>query len=190
MRPAKALPPFETARCLALAYVGGRYTPPSAHARTRRGPAAFLTLYVGKREPRLSFWTFGDDGQYWAYSQVSDVMGSTEANVDFALIRAALDYEVEFEQWRAYPLGKAERATISRLRMGNAYEHARVRLAQIQRLARIFRCRTGRATRKPMFTVRPRSTLAIERDVAEREAIDSTLYGYLKRTERRGWQRM
>lgn len=96
MSDRKPLPPFRAHNCVALAYVSGRYTPPST--KKGAGPSGFLGLYLSRTDPLLSFWTFGRDGRYWAFSRVSDVTETDEGNVSLTLIRGWLDYQIPFVQ--------------------------------------------------------------------------------------------
>jgi hypothetical protein len=159
---------------VAVAYVAGQYTPPGP----RLGPRGFLGLYLSSVEEQFSFWTFRTDGYKLAFSVVSP----KDVNIEFALIRGAVDYAVPFEQWRPYPIGIAERRILHRLRLGKEYEEARRALARVLYQARgdtyfsleKIPAELGldpKQVLKPMFAVRPRSPASIRRDIAERDEI-------------------
>jgi hypothetical protein len=155
-------PPFRIERCVALAYVAGRYQPPGP----KLGPAGFLGIYVAKTDPRLSFWTFDRKGRRLAFSLVT----REELNVEYTLIRGWLTYEVPFGQWRMYDVGKSEAAELHRLKLRDDYNEARKRLGAV-----LYQARTGAYFRspklKPMFALRPRSDAAMRKDAAEFEVI-------------------
>lgn len=170
-------PPFQVEKCVSVAYVTGCYSPPGP----RLGPRGFFGLYLSNIEgARLSFWTFRTNGSRLAYRAVSS--NNDNAAVLDALIRAAISYDVPFDQWRPYPIGIAERRILRRLRVEKVYAEARCTLAEILHLARgslyfsldKFALKLGQDPKlviKPMFAVRRRSPSSIRRDSKERDEI-------------------
>jgi hypothetical protein len=106
---------------VALAYVNGRYTPPGPTP----GPVGFLGIYVAKTDPRLSFWRFDRLGRRLAFS----VATTDDLNVEYTLILGWLRYEVPFDQWRGYEVGRSETAALQRLKLRHDYGEARTRLS-------------------------------------------------------------
>jgi hypothetical protein len=107
------------------------------------------------------------------------------------LIKGATDYAVPFEQWRPFPIGKAERRVLGRLELTNDYEQARKALARVLYQARVIwyfsidkltaklSAKIGRNPSdllKPMFAIQPRSPASIRRNIAERDEVFRVVY--------------
>ena len=159
-------PPFRIADCVALAYVNGRYAPPGP----KLGPVGFLGIYLARTDPRLSFWTFDRTGRQLAFS----VATTDEMNVEYTMILGWLRYEVPFDQWHMYDVGKPETAALQRLKLRDDYDGARKRLGAV-----LYQARSGTYLRmpklKPMFALRPRSAESLRKDAVEREAVMSSV---------------
>lgn len=174
MRQGNTLPPFRIDEYVAVAYVSGRYTP----SGPRPGPHGFLGLYLSQTEHRFDYFICKTDGSFLAQLPISQ----KDANLEFALIRGAIDYAVPFEQWRLFPIGKAERRILSRLGLKDEYEKVRHAVAQVLYHARLIwyfsidkmPAKLGISPKRTLnrwFAVRRRSTTAIRRDTAERDEI-------------------
>ena len=107
------------------------------------------------------------------------------------MIKGAIDYAVPFEQWRLFPIAKAERRVLGRLELMNDYEQARKALARVLYQARVISyfsidkltaklsAKIGRNPSdllKPMFAVQPRSPASIRRDIAERDEVFGVVF--------------
>jgi hypothetical protein len=177
MKKTIKVPPFRFGDFTAVAYVAGRYTPPSA----TRKPRGFLGLYLSQDpERQFGFFTFALDGRKLAHSIVS----KAGANLEFALIRGAISYEVPFKEWRLFPLGSDEQRALGMPKLRDEYAAVRTALAHVLYQARLIEyfkineasAKFAVAQLKPMFEVRVRSVAALRRDKAERDEIMRTVF--------------
>jgi hypothetical protein len=63
---ANPLPPFCIKEWAALAYVYGRYNPPSKQGGAQDS-RDILGIYISRADPGFSLWTFNCDGEYSAF---------------------------------------------------------------------------------------------------------------------------
>ena len=165
------IPPFAYGAWVALAFVEGKYNPPSA-----RGVDAaredFLGIYVSREDPGLSLITFTGPGEYRAFHRC----GESDATAEFAMIDAFIHYKIPFEQWRAYPIGPEEQNAIRQLGLQETYNVALKGLAAVLYQARR-PAAPGHRILPPMFLLFPRSNEAIHRDDATTWAVYRSLLG-------------
>lgn len=169
-----AVPSLEFDHWLALAFVTGRYSPPGCTL----GPLGFLSLYTSRQERAFAFIVSSARGNRLAFSQA----GSRNATVEFALIEGAITWATPFDQWRLYPLAKADENRIRKLGAWTDYAADRAALAGVlylsrvklySRVERLFRSlkQDPAVAMRPMFSTRLRSPGAIQRAVDERREI-------------------
>lgn len=170
--------PFRAGDCVAVAYVPGSYGARSA----RPGRRCFLGLYLARGEHRFSFWTFTTDGRRVAFSRIEG------ANLEFALIQAAISYAIPFDQWRPYPADKSDRRIIRQLGLVEEYGEVHLALCRVLYQARVLtyfrvdemaaKLGYGPESVRPHFCVRQRSRSAILRDITERDEIYRAVLGH------------
>ena len=151
-------PPFTAGSWVCLAYVEGRYNPPSTKAKEANFDD-FLGIYVSKEDPGVGLITFTGVGEYVAFHRC----GKADSTAEFGAIDACIGYEVPFEQWRVYPVAEPEAETLKKLQIEDAYERAAKGIAAVLHLAR-FEIRPRLTKLDPMFIISLRSTEAILAD--------------------------
>jgi hypothetical protein len=164
-------PPFLHGSWAALAFIEGKYSPPSAEDAHVSG-GDFLGIYLSRVDPGIGLITFTGDGKHAAFHRC----GEADSTAEFAMIDAFVHYEIPFDQWRIYPVGEPELAALERLEIREAHEKAMKGVAAVLYQARLS-IRPGRAKLNPMFLLSPRSTEAILKDELTDKAIWRSLLG-------------
>jgi hypothetical protein len=166
-----AMPPFVVGSWAALAYVEGTYNPPGRKA-TEAHPEDFLGIYVSKEDPGIGLFTFTGLGKYVAFHRCGDAYSTAE----FAAVDAFINYEIPFQQWRLYTIGRAEAEILVQMALQDIYERAMKGLSAVLYQARLH-IRPSRPKLAPMFLVAPRPNEAILGDESTTEIIWRSLLG-------------
>jgi hypothetical protein len=164
-------PPFIINSWAGLAFVEGKYNPPSAKV-IEPVPDDFLGIYVSREDPGFALFTFTGCGEYRAFHRC----GTPDATAEFALIDAFINYEIPFEQWRTYPIGAAEAQMLDQMGLEQPHEMAMKGLTAVLYRARL-NVRPRRPKLPPMFLLSARSSQSIQDDEDTEIAIWRSLLG-------------
>jgi hypothetical protein len=174
-------PPFVRGSWAALAYVEGKYNPPSLK-QGRDASIDFLGMYVSTEDPGIGLITFTGAGRYRAFHRC----GEADVTAEFAAIEAMTNYKIPFNQWQIYPVGAEEAEALQKLKLRDAYEKALKGLARVLYLSRgrirLGTLKVGAMKLDPreldtLFLLSPRSNEAILEDDSTEMAIWRSLLG-------------
>jgi hypothetical protein len=166
-----ARPPFIMNSWAGLAFVEGKYNPPSAKI-IEPVPDDFLGIYVSKEDSGFGLFTFTGCGEYRSFHRC----GTPDATAEFALIDAFINCQIPFEQWRIYPLGATEVEVLNELGLREVHEKGMKGLASVLYQARL-NVRPGQPKLPPMFLLSPRSPEAVQEDEVTAMVIWRSLLG-------------